>query len=224
MSMKRIVSGAIKFTRADGFASATRRFVSTALAALTVVVMSVSVSGGNVAAARPAASMTILTTAATVANEADVRRAMERAFQMMRAGEYGGIYDALPSASQRRVSREGFVAGMNRARGMFELDRLEISAVRVAGDLAVVDTVLYGRARRPVEGEGKIVSRQYMIREGGQWRVTTGDRSTITPVLAANRQLARRFPPIEPRVYMKRDGKWVDITTLAASMRRRQTK
>lgn len=220
--MKSIVLRMNRFNLTNGFASATRRFILAGLAMLVVVVW-LPVSGEDVAAAHPATLMSSPTAVAT-ANEADVRRAMERAFQMLRAGEYGGLYDTLPSASQRRISREGFVAGMNRARGMFELDRLEISAVRVAGDLAVVDTTLYGRARRPIEGEGKIISRQYVIREGGQWRVTTGDRSTISPVLAANRQLARRFPPTEPRVYMKRDGKWVDISRLAASMRRHRTK
>ncbi len=153
--------------------------------------------------------------------EAEVREAMQRAFERLRAGDYGGIYDALPSASQRRVTRERFVGAMQRAQGIFELNRLEIGRVRVSGDLAVVDTVLYARVRQPIESEGKLVSRQYLLREGGQWRITTGDMSTVRPLLASNRAFARQFPPTEPRVYLKRDGRWVSMDALRGARRRR---
>jgi hypothetical protein len=152
---------------------------------------------------------------------AEVRGAMERAFERLRGGDYGGVYDALPSASQRRITRARFVSALERAQGLFELERLEIDRVRVAGDLAVVDTVVYAQLRRPVEGEGKVVSRQYMVREGGEWRVTTGDRSTVRPLLAANPAFARQFPPTEPRIYFKRDGRWLSLDTLNGSRRRR---
>ncbi len=156
-----------------------------------------------------------------VNEEAEVREAMQRAFERLRAGDYGGIYDALPSASQRRVTRQRFVGAMQRAQGIFELNRLEIGRVRVSGDLAVVDTVLYARVRQPIESEGKLVSRQYLLREGGQWRVTTGDMSTVRPLLASNRAFARQFPPTEPRVYLKRDGRWVSMDALRGAGRRR---
>lgn len=157
-----------------------------------------------------------------LSDEGEARQALERAFQLLRAGEYGALYEALPTASQRRISRERFVNGLNRVRGMYELNQLEISNVRVAGDLAVVDTVVYGRMLRPVEGEGKITARQYMVREGGRWRVTTGERSTIQPLLSANPSFARKFPPREPRVYVKRDGKWVDLSNSLNALRRRR--
>jgi hypothetical protein len=158
----------------------------------------------------------------SVNNEAEVRDAMRRAFERLRSGDYGGVYDALPSASQRRITRERFVGALERAQGMFELSGLELNRVHVSGDLAVVDTVLYARLRgQAVEGEGKIVSRQYMVREGGEWRVTTGERTTVRPLLAANPSFARQFPPTEPRVYFKRDGRWVSLDTLNGSRRRR---
>lgn len=153
---------------------------------------------------------------------ADVRAAVRQAFERLQSGDYGGVYDALPSASQRRVARAQFVEALERARGMFELNSLEIERVNVAGDLAVVDTVVYATLRRPLQADGKIVSRQYMVREGGSWRVTTGDRSTVRPLLAANPSFARQFPPTEPRVYFKRDGRWVSVETLGGERRRRQ--
>lgn len=148
---------------------------------------------------------------AGASDEEEVRRAMQEAFERLRAGDYGALYDALPTASQQRISRERFVGGLGRTRGIIELDRLEIGAVRVAGDLAVLDTVLYGRMLLPAQGEGKVVARQYMVREGGRWRVTTGDPPTVRPLLAAHPQFARRFPPTEPRIYLKRDGRWVSV-------------
>ena len=82
------------------------------------------------------------------------------------------------------------------------------------GRFAVADATVYGRALSPFEGEGKIVLRQYLVREGRRWRVTTGDSSTVRPLLAANPQLARQFPPTEPRIFLKRDGRWIDLSAL----------
>lgn len=149
--------------------------------------------------------------ARAASDEAEVRGAVEGAFRQLRAGQYGSLYDVLPSSSQRRLSRQRFVSALERARGMYELDRLEISSVRVAGDLAVVDANIYGRARAPFEAEGKIVARQYLVREGGRWRVTTGEASTVRPLLAAHPDFAKKFPPREPRLFLKRDGRWVEM-------------
>ena len=68
---------------------------------------------------------------------------------------------------------------------------MDIGATKVMGNLAVVDTVLYGRVVTPIQAEGKIVVQQYLIKEDGKWRVATGDQSTVKKVLAANPDLAR---------------------------------
>jgi hypothetical protein len=153
-------------------------------------------------------------------NEAEVRSTVERAFQQLKAGDYNALYDVLPSASQRRLTRAQFVRALERTRGMYELERVEIGAVRVAGDLGVVDSVVYGRGRAPFAGEAKIVVRQYLVREGGRWRVTTGDRATIQPLLAANPAFAKKYPLTQPRLYLKRDNRWVDISKELQGMRR----
>lgn len=154
------------------------------------------------------------------ANEAEVRGTVERAFQQLKAGDFNSLYDVLPSASQRRQSREGFVRALERTRGMYELERLEIGAVRVSGDLSVVDSVIYGRGRAPFAGEAKIVARQYLVREDGRWRVTTGDRATIQPLLTANPAFAKKYPLAQPRLYLKRDNRWVDISKELRGIRR----
>jgi hypothetical protein len=162
--------------------------------------------------------------ARVVSSEAEVRGTVERAFQQLKAGDYNSLYDVLPSASQRRQSRQGFVRALERTRGMYELERLEIGAVRVSGDLGVVDSTIYGRGRAPFAGEAKIVARQYLVREGGRWRVTTGDRATIQPLLAANPAFAKKYPFSQPSLYLKRDGRWVDISKELRGLRRRATK
>ena len=153
--------------------------------------------------------------------EEEARAAMRQAFERLRTGDYSGVYDALPAASQKRIARQRFIEALEGARGTFDLNSLEIERVQVSGNLAVVDTVLYATLRKPMEAEGKIVSRQYMVREGGSWRVTTGERSTVRPLLAANPAFARQFPPTEPRIYFKRDGRWISIDTLQGSRRRK---
>jgi len=157
-------------------------------------------------------------------DESDVRGAIESAFEQLRSGNYDALYDVLPTTSQRRLSRERFTRALERTKNMYELERLEIGAVHVTGDLAVADSVVYGRARAPFEGEGKIVVRQYLVREQGRWRVTTGDRAAISPLLAANPAFAKRYPPTQPRLYVKRDGRWVDISTMIKNARRQAAK
>jgi len=159
-------------------------------------------------------------TARVASSEAEARGTVERAFQQLKGGDYNSLYDVLPSASQRRVTRARFVGALERTRGMYELERLEIGAVRVAGDIGMVDSVVYGRVRAPFAGEAKIVARQYLVREGGRWRVTTGDAATIRPLLAANPAFAKKYPFTQPRVYLKQNGKWTDASGMLKGIRR----
>jgi hypothetical protein len=146
-------------------------------------------------------------------DESEVRAVVQTIFEQLKGGRYGELYDALPNASRSRLSRERFTDMLRRAGGTYRLDRIEIGAVRVAGDIAAVDTVMYGSVEQPVQAEGKIVAQQYLVREEGRWRVATGDRATVNRFLAANPGFAKKFPIRQPRVFVKRDGRWVDLTT-----------
>jgi hypothetical protein len=109
------------------------------------------------------------------------------------------------------MSRDRFVTALQRAQGIYELDRLEVGAVKVSGNLAVVDTVLYGSVTLPIQAEGKIVAQQYLIKEDGKWRVATGDQSTIKKFLAANPGF-KGFKIRQPRLYVKQDNKWIEFS------------
>jgi hypothetical protein len=156
-------------------------------------------------------------------NEAEVRAVVRTIFEQLKSGQYNDLYDALPSASRARVSRERFTNMLKRTSGLYRLERLEIGLARVSGDIAVVDTVMYGSVERPLRAEGKIVAQQYMVREDGRWRVATGDRATVRRFLASNPGFAKKFPIRDPRVFVKREGRWVDVTrTLRTATRQRQ--
>lgn len=154
-------------------------------------------------------------------DESEVRGVVQSVFQQLKSGQYGDLYDLLPSASRARISRERFTNMLERTRNMYELDRMDIGAVRTSGDLAVVDTVFYGRVLQPIQSEGKIVAQQYLVREDGKWRVATGDRATVRRFLASNPRFGQKFPLRQPRIYIKRDGKWVDISALGRAAARR---
>jgi hypothetical protein len=155
-------------------------------------------------------------------DQSEVRAAVQRIFNQLKAGEYGGLYDSLPSSSRSRISRERFVAALQRSRDLYHLDRIEIGAVRVSSDIAVVDTVMYGRISKPIEGDGKLVVQQYLIKENGSWRVATGDRATTDRFLKNNPVFARKFPIKRPRAFLKQDGNWVEVPLGAGPRTRRQ--
>ena len=143
--------------------------------------------------------------------DGEERAVVQRVFDQLKAGQYNTLYEILPSTSRARISRERFNSTLQRTRDMYELDRIEVGAVRVSSNLAVVDTVMYGRVMRPIAAEGKIVVQQYLIKEDGSWRVATGDTQTIRRFLTANPAFGRKFSIRLPQVYVKQNGRWMEV-------------
>lgn len=162
----------------------------------------------SVALALPVISVSV---ARAASPESEVRAVVQRVFDQLKSGQYSALYETLPSASRARISRERFSSTLQRTRNMYELDRLDVGSVHVSNNLAVVDTVMYGRVLRPIAAEGKIVVQQYLVREDGNWRVATGDNQTIRRFLAANPAFGRRFAIRPPRVYVKQNGRWIEV-------------
>jgi hypothetical protein len=148
---------------------------------------------------------------ATSSDESDVRNTIQHVFDQLKTGEYGALYDSLPSSSRNRISKDRFVSGLQRTSNLYQLQRIEIGAVRVSGNLAVVDTTMFAHISKPFDADGKLVVQQYLIREDGKWRVATGDNATINRFLQANPTFARRFPIKRPTAYINKDGKWVEV-------------
>ena len=145
-------------------------------------------------------------------DESEVRSTVQRVFDQLKTRDYSSLYDVLPSSARARMSRDRFSKALQRAQEMYVLDRLDVGAVRVTGNLAVVDTVLYGRVVNPIQAEGKIVVQQYLVREDGKWRVATGDQATVKRFLASNPAFGKGFKIRQPRIYIKQDKKWVEFS------------
>lgn len=151
----------------------------------------------------------LMTNVTRASDESEVRSVVQQVFQQLQSKDFGSVYDSLPSSTRNRTSRDRFTTALQRSQDRYILDRINIGAVHVSGNLAIADTELYGRLAKPIEAEGKIVVQQYLVREGGKWRVATGDTATIQRFLKANPTFARKFPIRQPRIYMKQNGKWV---------------
>ena len=148
---------------------------------------------------------------ATPSDESDVRSTIQHVFDQLKSGEYGTLYDSLPSSSRNRIAKDRFVSGLQRTSNLYQLQRIQIGAVRVSGNLAVVDTTMFAHINKPFDADGKLVVQQYLIREDGHWRVATGDNATVNRFLQANPTFARRFPIKRPTAYVNQNGKWVEV-------------
>ena len=148
---------------------------------------------------------------AQASDTSEVRSTVQNVFEQLKSRNYSELYDLLPGTSRNRMSRDRFVSALQRAQDFYQLDRLEIGAVKVSGNLAVVDTVLYGRVVAPIQAEGKIVVQQYLLREDGKWRVATGDQSAVKRFLAQNPGFSKGFKIRQPRIYVKQNDKWIEF-------------
>jgi hypothetical protein len=158
---------------------------------------------------------------AAAPNEQEVRGVVYQIFNDLKSGNFSRLYDSLPDSVQKKTSRDKFVNALSRSRDSLELERMDVGAVRVKGDLAVADTVLYGRVKKPLQGEGKVVAQQYLVRQNGRWRVATGDTATINQFLKANPDFAKKFPVRRPQVFFKNErGAWVDLNSLMKNRKR----
>lgn len=144
-------------------------------------------------------------------DESDVRSTVQQVFQQLKSRDFGAAYDSLPASSRKRMSRERFASALQRSQDRYVLERMTIGSVRVSGNIAVVDTELFGRVTKPFPAEGKIVVQQYLVREDGKWRVATGDTGTIKRFLKTNPAFARKFPIRQPRIYVKQGNQWVEF-------------
>ena len=148
---------------------------------------------------------------AAPSDESDVRNTIQHVFDQLKSGEYGALYDSLPSSSRNRMSKDRFTTGLQRTSNLYQLQRIQIGAIRVSGNLAVADTTMFAHINKPFDADGKLVVQQYLIREDGHWRVATGDNATVNRFLQANPTFARRFPIKRPTAYVNQNGKWVEV-------------
>ena len=157
------------------------------------------------------AMLLVFACVAQASDVTDVRITVQNVFEQLKSRNYSELYDMLPGSSRNRMSRDRFVSALQRAQDFYQLDRIEIGAVKVSGNLAVVDTTLYGRVVAPIQAEGKIVAQQYLLREDGRWRVATGDQSAVKKFLTQNPGFSKGFKIRQPRIYIRQNNQWVEF-------------
>lgn len=150
-------------------------------------------------------------TTTNASNDSEVRATVNKVFQNLKDKNYEALYDTLPANTRSRITRDRFSSSLRRTQDNYALDRMDVGKVKVSGSIAVVDTNLYGRLLKPFAMEGKIVVQQYLVREDGKWKVATGDNATIKNFLKSNPAFARQFKIRPARVFVKKDGKWVEF-------------
>lgn len=149
---------------------------------------------------------------AAPSDEDEVRATINRVFDQLKSGQYETLYNGLPTSFRGRITKDRFVNGLQRIRNLYRLDRIEIGAVRVSGNIAVADTTIYGHVSQPFEGDLKLEVQQYLVSEVyGRWSVATGDNTTINRFLKTNPSFARKFPIKKPRTFINRNGTWVEV-------------
>src|ERR1051326_4805750 len=71
---------------------------------------------------------------AKASDQSDVRATVQNVFEQLKSHNYDALYDFLPDASRNRMSRDRFVNALQRAQDFYQLDRMDIGAVKVMGD------------------------------------------------------------------------------------------
>lgn len=149
---------------------------------------------------------------AASSDEEEVRATIQRVFDQLKSGEYDTLYNGLPTSFRARIKKDRFVNGLQRMRNVYRLDRIEIGAIRVSGNMAVADTTVYAHVNQPFEADVKLEVQQYLVREVyPRWSVATGDNTTINRFLRTNPSFARKFPIRKPRTFIKQNGAWVEV-------------
>jgi hypothetical protein len=145
----------------------------------------------------------------------EARTTVQKFFDLLKAQQYAALYDYLPAELQRQLTREQLTQRLKRLEEFIVIERLEVGRVQQRGDFAVIDTVLYGRLKRPLTmGNqkiefGKVAVQQYLFKEGRQWKVITADNNTRAQFLRRYPEFSKGFQFTQPQFFVKQNGRWV---------------
>ena len=148
----------------------------------------------------------------------DARAAAQTFFSLLKSQQYTSLYDFLPSDFQRQITREQLALSMKRLDSFIVVERMEISRVQQKGDLAVIDTTIYGRLKKPLKRneeevtEGRVSVQQYLFKEAGKWKIATADNRTRDFFLKRHPEFDQKFQLTQPKFEFKQGGRWTPLT------------
>lgn len=147
----------------------------------------------------------------------DARGAVQSFFTLLKSQKYAELYDFLPSELQKQITREQLTGSMKRLEANLAIERMEIGRVQQRGEVAVVDTTIYGNLKRPMEmngqqvKEGRVTVQQFLFKENGQWKVVTADNRSRDFFLKRNPNFKQQFQLAQPQFAFKQNGKWMPL-------------
>lgn len=160
----------------------------------------------------------LLITGATVAqNRQDPRATVQSFFALLKSGQYAALYEFLPAQLQQQTTREQLAQSLKQLDSTLAIERMEIGRIQQRNDVAVVDTTIYGRLKRPMKingqevKEGRAITQQILLRENGQWKVSSADSRARAFFLKRNPDFAKQFKLTRPNFEFQQDGQWRPI-------------
>jgi hypothetical protein len=142
------------------------------------------------------------------------RAAIQSFFEHLKMQRYDALYEYLPAQVQKQITREQLAFSMKRLDSILQIEKMEIGRVQQRGDFAVIDTVLYGRLKRPVKidgqdaNEGRVAVQQLLLKEGERWKVITADDRSRRIFQQTNPEFDQGFQFKPPRFEFKQNGVW----------------
>jgi hypothetical protein len=159
----------------------------------------------------------LLCVALNVSAQTKPSQTVQTFFTLLKGQQYAKLQELLPSQMQAQISREQLTANLKRLEGFLVLERMQVGRVQEKGDYAVVDTVIYGKLKQPMNfngtsiNEGRVTTQQYLFKENGQWKVVTADEGARAFFLKRNPQFNQQFQLSKPQFAFKRDGQWQSL-------------
>jgi hypothetical protein len=144
----------------------------------------------------------------------DAKSAVNKFFLLLKSRSYPALYEFLPSDLRRQITREQLALSLMRLDSFITIERMEVGRVRQRGDFAVVNTIIYGKLKKPVKingeeiSQGRVAAQQLLFRENGQWKVVTADNRTQSYFLKRNADFSKQFQLTRPRFEFKQRDKW----------------
>lgn len=150
----------------------------------------------------------------TQAQGKDPRSAVQSFFLLLKTQKYSELYNALPAELQQQITREKMTASLKRLDSFIAIERMEIGRVQQRGDFAVVDTTIYGTLKKPLNfngeevKEGRTSVQQYLLKEGGKWKIVSADNRSQEFFLKRNPDFKKQFQLTAPQFAFKQQGQW----------------
>lgn len=165
-------------------------------------------------------SLTTVVPAQSQGSDAPVRATLQALFKVLRDKDVNAFYRYLPGRQQQQVRREDLVQFVSQATPYVTFQRGQVGEVQLIGNFAVADTILFVNLRNPQKKPGdrqpelidaKIVMQQYLLREGTEWKLATGDTQTRADFIASIPEFKQGFVLHTDRLYVLRESKWVEV-------------